>query len=140
MWPFPTVITQSRGQKVGLDLQGRTTALPCLDLEPSTFSLPLQRPWWVLARELEQALYTLLREARRHRVLRVLVFAHPWGFHLHPESPCPTSRRLFPRPPPTGTSQGSGLRAALSKCFSFSLFSNLSPRGRTILQWSPQHW
>lgn len=81
----------------------------------------------------EQALYIPLREARRHHVLRMLVFTYPWVFQLHPESPCPTSRRY---------SQGHTHweipvlwlpRASLSKCFSFPLLSDLSPRRRTIL-------
>ena len=76
MWPFPTVITQGRGQKVSLDLQGRTTALPCLDLEPSTFSLLLQRPWWVLGRELGASTLHPFKGSPKHRVLRMPVSTH----------------------------------------------------------------
>lgn len=128
MWLFPTVISQGRGQKVGLDLQGRTTALPCLDLEPSTSPFLCKGFGGCWEGSWEQALYIPLREAQRHRVLRMLVFTHPWVFHLHPESPRPTSRRLFPRPPPTGTSQGSGLRAALSKFQFFFTFISVPKR------------
>lgn len=107
------------GQKVGLDLQGRTTALPCLDLEPSTFSLPLQRPWWVLAREPGASTLHPFKGSRKTPCPQDAGVRSPWIFQLHPESPCPTSRRLFPRPHPQGHPGALASKGRSIKVFQF---------------------
>lgn len=110
-----------------------------LNLPPSPFLCKGLGGCWQGSRE--QALYIPLREARRHPC--------PQDAGVHSTLGSSSCTLRAHAPPAGGCSQGHthrdipGLwlpRAALSKCFSFSLLSNLSPRGRTILQWSPQHW
>lgn len=88
-----------------------------LNLPPSPFLCKGLGGCWQGSRE--QALYIPLREAPRHHVLRMLVFTHPWVFQLHPESPCPTSRRLFPRPHPQGHPGALASEGRFIKVFQF---------------------
>lgn len=89
-----------------------------LNLPPSPFLCKGLGGCWRGSRG-EQALYIPLREARRHHVLKILVFTHPWVFQLQPESRCPTSRWLLPRPHPQGCLGALASEGRLIKVFEF---------------------